>query len=171
MNHLDFLTPSTFPLLPCFFYFPPLTYCVYSSASLDQFLKPQKRHLLLKLDLLLSGSLKVNNGTLSPNNNHYFPPNVPEALLKCSTIAPYRQFTSVKGHLQVQYLKICHKELWDYVLNHSPPSISLTSNGRILNVSALSYTWQWNLLWYMFIHSRTHPISLSFLNVLSIPWA
>lgn len=111
VNHLDFLTPSIFPLLPCFFYFPPLTYCIYSSASLDQFLKPQKRHLLLKLDLLLSGSLKVNNGTLSPNNNHYFPPNVPETLLKCSTIAPYRQFTSVKGHLQVQYLKICHKEL------------------------------------------------------------
>ena len=124
---------------------------------------------LLKLDLLLSSTWTLIIGTLSPNNNCYFLLNVSEALLNVALIAPYMQFTSVKGHLQVPYLNICHKELWDHMPYHSLPTIRLTSNNPILNLSALSLKWQWNLLWYMLIHSRTHPVFLSVLNVLSIP--
>ena len=44
-------------------------------------------------------------GTPLLNSNCYFPDNVPEALLNVTLMAPYMQFTSVKGHLQARDLK------------------------------------------------------------------
>ena len=162
----SYLRHFSFPLL--FFLLPNPWLIEYSSASLDPFLKLQKET-VVEAGFAAQQHLEVNSGTLSPNNNCYFLPNVSEALLNVALIAPYMQFTSVKGHLQVLYLKICHKELWDHVPYHSLPSIRLTSNHPILSLSALSLKWQWNLLWYMLIHRRTHPVFLSVLNVLSIP--